>query len=152
MYLMLADINRYGIGNATWIELVWITVGVTGTYNMLMLFIAALGDRDFLKREGINGTRSIVAQSSVITLGAKVIVLVGYAAVGLVAASQAPVNPNRQYTTAGVVITVAFLVGTLALNGAALYQRRARNRVLAIEAAREREYMWNGIDRRNHAQ
>lgn len=150
--MMLADIDRFGIGNATWLELAWLLIGIAGTYNIFLLFLAGLGDRDFLRRAGINGTRSIVAQSSVVTLGAKVIVVTGYAVVGLVASTRPPLDPDQKYTPSGVVITVAFLAGTLALNGAALYQRRARNRVLEIEAARERSERWDGADRRHLAQ
>src|SRR5690348_16083581 len=144
----MGEITRYGIGTATYLELVWLLVGVLGTFNMLLLFLAAVGDWEYLKREGINGTRSIVARSSVITIGAKLLVVVGYAIVGFVASALPPVNPDRQYTPSGIVLTGAFMVGTLALNGAAVFQRHSRNRILEIEAERDRQRLWNGIDRR----
>ena len=148
----LFEITRYGIGNATYLEIAWTLIGVLGLYNLWLLFLAALGDRDFLKREGINGTRSIVAETSVYTIGAKVIAVFGYAVIGLVASSQAPLDPSRQYTPVGVVMTVMFLIGALALNLSAIRQRWARNRVLEIEAEREQrarqERRWDGVERR----
>ena len=139
MLLIHQPVTSTGIGTATWLELAWFFIGVIGLYNMLLLTLAAAGDYDFIQREGLNGSRKIVARTSVITLGAKLLVLIGYAIIGVVAALTKPIDPDQQITSTGIIITVIFLITSIALNISGVVQRRARNAVLEYEAKRDQD-------------
>lgn len=135
-----------GIGNASWLELVWTFAGLAGALNYWFLVLSAAGDRRFVRESKKNGVRRTVASMTYWTDVVLFSVLAGFAVVGLVAASQEPTNPHRVYTITSVVITILFCYGSLALNAVGFMRRRWRNHIYDIEE--RRDTAWNGAERR----
>jgi hypothetical protein len=149
----MPEIGYAGIGTMSWLELVWLLCGLLGALNYWFLVLGVTGDRRFVYAQEVkNVFREITVEMSWWTEMVHFVILLGFAAIGLVAGAQAPVNVNRVYTPASITITLVLFGATVSLNVLGVLRRRWRNRLYEIEEeldARERNAaMWGGEERR----
>jgi hypothetical protein len=148
----MPDVGWAGIGTMSWLELVWLLCGLLGSLNEWFLVLGVTGDRRFVYAQEVrNQFREITVEMSWWTEMSHFFILLGFAAIGIVAGAQAPPNIHRVYTPASVTITIVLFGATVALNVLGVQRRRWRNQLYEIEEAmdaRERHAVWDGTTER----
>lgn len=132
------EMDKYGYGTASWIEMIWTLVTTVGMVVCIVLFREALGDYRWLRENRLNGERRLLALDAVVSEGIYVITLALFALIGIWSMFIPSPNPSGKPTTLAIMVTVVFVLVAISMMVNAFLRRYWRDEYIRRRLKRNR--------------
>lgn len=135
----------HGIGNANWLEIIWLLTGGIGAAVYWLLVVRSAGDRRLVIKAKGDRVRVLVADMTYWTDVVLFTVLGGFATIGLLACA----TPDDSWI-AGLIVTIILFYASGAITCIGVMRRRWREKIMHIEDHHDAVDAegWSGEERR----
>lgn len=131
--------DQYGIGSASWTEIVWTAATAPGALTCLVLLVIAIADLRWLHAEKLNGERRLLALNSVVGEAISTVVLGLFAFLGAWLMFIPAARPHMSPTRLQIVLTSAFVLAAVLLTAHAVLRYYWRAEYIRRRMKRDRQ-------------